>query len=129
VSKRTERQRAIAAADKAFSEYIRARDRYICKTCGIAGSKGDGVMTCGHLITRAKYSVRWDESNAECQCRGCNMRHEFQPEVMTDNYIMRYGTEFYHELVLFSNTPRKFTVPDIRDIAKYYVDKLSEVRT
>ena len=128
MAKRTERQRAIAAADKAFSEYIRARDIYICQTCGLAGRKGDGVMTCGHLITRAKYSTRWDEQNAECQCRGCNMLHEFQPERMTSKWIARNGIEEYNRLVLKSNTPRKFTIGEIREIANYYKDELCKLR-
>jgi hypothetical protein len=127
LAKRTERQKAVAAADKAFSEYIRARDRYICKTCGLAGSKGDGVMTCGHLITRAKYATRWDELNAECQCRGCNMRHEFQPEMMTDLWVDRNGYIAYHELVRKSNKPRKFTTGEVREIAEYYKQKTREL--
>ena len=116
----SERQKAVKAADKAFSEYIRKRDGYTCYTCGYAGQPRDGVMQVGHLITRSKYSVRWDVDNAACQCRSCNMLHEYQPEHFTDKYIRDRGIEAYHALVLRSNTPRKYTTAEIREIAKEY---------
>ena len=118
----SERQKAVRAADKAFSEYIRKRDGYTCYTCGHVGQPSDGVMQVGHLITRAKYSVRWDEDNAACQCRSCNMRHEYQPEIFTDKYIRDKGIEAYHDLVFTSNKPRKWTTQEIREIARYYKD-------
>lgn len=111
------RQKAIKAADAAFSTYIRRRDNFTCFTCGHTGSEKDGVMQCGHLITRSKYSVRWDEDNAFCQCRGCNMKHEYFPEIFTARYIHVCGIEMYESLVLKSNTPRKYTIGEIRDIA------------
>lgn len=123
----SERQKAVRQADKAFSEYVRKRDGYRCYTCGHMGRKGDGIMQVGHLITRGKYSVRWDDDNAACQCRSCNMRHEYQPEHFTDRYIRDRGIEAYHALVLRSNKPRKWTTQEIRDIAAYYQRLTREV--
>ena len=114
------RQRAVNACDTAFSRYIRARDNWVCFTCGKVGYDRDGVMQCGHLITRAKYSVRWDEYNAACQCSGCNMRHEYQPEIYTAAWIAEHGVDAYHDMVCKSNQPRKYSVEDIRDLTEHY---------
>jgi len=126
--KRTERQKAITAADKAFSEYIRERDKYLCYTCGLRGREKDGIMQCGHLITRAKYSVRWNPINAQCQCKSCNMRHEFQPEIFTDKWIEENGKEAYHDLVRESNGIRKFKTADLLEMAGMYRTAKAELQ-
>jgi hypothetical protein len=114
------RKQAVNRADTAFSRYIRARDNWTCFTCHKRGEDKDGVMQCGHLITRAKYSTRWDERNAVCQCSGCNLRHEYQPEILTDAYISHHGVDVYHQLVYASNQPRKLITDEILDIASHY---------
>jgi hypothetical protein len=120
-SKKTARQKAIKRADDAMSEYIRARD----KECVICGSRER--LTNGHLITRGKYSVRWKELNCHCQCRGCNLLHEHQPEQYTSWFIQRYGLAAYEELVRESNTIKKYKTHDIEEIARYYKKKLEEL--
>ena len=114
------RKRAVQKADTAFSRYIRARDNWTCFTCGRVGYDRDGIMQCGHLITRAKYATRWNELNAVCQCSGCNMRHEYQPEIFTDAWIAKHGVDAYHDMVYKSNQLRKYTVDDIRDLTEHY---------
>lgn len=109
--KKTPRQKAVAAADKAFSEYIRARDKE-CYTCGATED-----LQCGHLITRSRYATRWDERNAKAQCRGCNYQHEYRAEIFTDLYISDYGARAYHELVKKSKTAEKISTATIQQIA------------
>ena len=82
---KSDRQKAVAYADKWMSQYIRLRD----KRCYICGSREN--LQCGHLITRSKYSTRWDESNCRAQCRSCNLRHEYQPEIFTSLWIQENG--------------------------------------
>ena len=122
IRRKTKRQRAILKADKAFGDYIKARDHYTCVLCGTKNNP-----TVGHLITRGKYSVRWDEENAFCQCKGCNFRHEYQPEQFTSWYINRFGKEKYIELVLKSNQIKKFKTFEIEEIAEKYKNKLKEL--
>ena len=74
-SKKTDRQKAKAAAWKAFSEFIRLRDsdefgRLQCVTCQRSGPWRS--MDAGHFITRAKESTLFDERNVHGQCKGCN---------------------------------------------------------
>ena len=118
----TKRQRAVNKADTAFSRYIRARDNWVCFTCGKVGYDRDGVMNCGHLITRGKHSVRWDERNAVCQCSGCNCRHEHQPEIFTALWIERHGVDAYHTLVYDSNQVAKRSIDEIDELADYYTE-------
>ncbi len=74
-SQKTDRQKAKAAAWKAFSEFIRLRDsdefgRLQCVTCQRSGPWRS--MDAGHFITRAKESTLFDERNVHGQCKGCN---------------------------------------------------------
>ena len=117
MSKKTGRQKAIKKADDAMSQYIRKRDKY-CITCGSPAN-----LTNSHLITRSKHATRWVELNCHCQCRGCNYRHEFQPEIYTTWFLNKYGEKQYAELVLESNTIKKYTVQAIEDIARHYKEK------
>ena len=118
----TTRKRAVNRADTAFSRYIRARDNWVCFICGKTGYDRDGVLQCGHLITRSKHSVRWDERNAACQCSGCNRSHEFQPEIFTALWIEHHGVDAYHKLVYDSNQIVKRSVEEINDLADYYTE-------
>jgi hypothetical protein len=110
----------IDRADAVFSLYVRRRDGFRCFTCGRIGSEGDGVMQCGHLITRAKEVVRFDELNAHCQCDPCNERHEHHPEVYIFKFMQRYGRDVYADLVKRSWGKKKITNSDIREIIKKY---------
>jgi hypothetical protein len=74
-SKKTDRQKAKAAADKWFSMFIRLRDsdENGIATCVTSGRRmhwrqGD----CGHWISRAKEATRYDERNAHFQSKQSN---------------------------------------------------------
>lgn len=59
-----------------FSQYIRLRNANAlgiaeCYTCG----KQDHwkKLQCGHFQSRKHYGTRWDETNCQVQCSGCNV--------------------------------------------------------
>lgn len=110
----TKRKKLVSKLDKVFSLYIRNRDKK-CVTCG----KTEG-LTNGHLITRAKYSVRWSEVNSNCQCRGCNMLHEYQPERYTNWFLNKYGLKKYQSLILESNKIKKYSDTELEGLIKKY---------
>lgn len=87
----------IAKMDRLWSEYIRARDKYVCCTCGLEGTKSE--IDCGHLIKRGKKSVRFDPMNTFAQCKSCNIRHNHWPEYMTRFFITTYGVKEYKKLI------------------------------
>jgi hypothetical protein len=121
---KSERRKLVAKADKIFSEYIRARDGYQCFICGKIG----GVMQCGHLITRADYSVRWFELNGNCSCPGCNMRHEYDYSIYHNKFIAIKGNEAWEEIRLKRLDKHRYTNWEIECIAKHYKNKLNELQ-
>ena len=122
-----DRKKIVKKLDKIFSEYIRARDNYRCFTCGQVGSSADGIMQCGHLFSRVNYVTRWDEYNSNCQCRSCNMIHEYNPHIYTIAFIDEFGLEKYKELDFKHNQSFKISTPDLITMAEYYKQKLKEL--
>ena len=69
--------------DSWFSKYIRLRDATDlgvaqCFTCGKKDHWKN--LQCGHFMSRKHYSTRWDETNCQVQCAGCN--------------VFRYGEQY-----------------------------------
>jgi hypothetical protein len=114
------RDALIVRADTVFSLYVRRRDGFRCFTCGRIGAEGDGVMECGHLFTRARESVRFDELNGHCQCKPCNDRHEKHPEIYQFKFMLRYGRDAYADLVKRSWSKEKITSGGLEEIIKKY---------
>jgi len=111
------RKALVRKADTAFSLYVRNRDRR-CVTCGSTENP-----TCGHLISRVCYSVRWFELNGFQQCLSCNLRHEYRPEIFTQWFIKTFSIETYDALVALSKEIRKFTNAELEEIAQKYKEK------
>lgn len=104
----TRRKRLIKQLDEVCSLYVRKRDGR-CVTCGSIDQP-----QCGHLVSRACYALRWDERNVHQQCAGCNLRHEFRPEIYTAWYIAEYGLPEYEKLYADSIAPRKWNEVELR---------------
>jgi hypothetical protein len=107
--------------DTAQSKYIRAATPY-CVQCGTREH-----LTCGHLITRNCKSVRYDYRNCFTQCRDCNLRHEYNPELFTAWWLEEFGEEEYNNLVRDSKRIRKWTVEELKAIEKSFIDSLEQV--
>lgn len=128
--KKTERQKAINELDKWFSLFIRARDGYICFTCGASRVIMEAhrcVPQAGHLFSRSNYATRWDELNTHCQCSGCNMLHEMKPEKYTMCFLRKYGESAYEKLYIKHNTVFKISTQEINILADYYKHKYEEL--
>jgi hypothetical protein len=122
--KLSNRKSLIKKLDATFSLYIRGRDRNKCFTCGSQQNP-----TCGHLITRAKYSVRWDARNALCQCASCNLRHEFDSHIFTIKWIEKFGLPAYKQLVRDGAISHKFTDTELEELVDYFKEKLATLKT
>lgn len=121
----TERQKAVAYADRWFSRYIRARDHNRSIISGITA--GQDVIQCGHVFTRQVYATRWDEENAYAVTHSENMRHEYDPWMMFSKVIEIVGRDVFDALYCRHRSPRKFTTAEIREIGKYYRDRYTEI--
>jgi hypothetical protein len=115
-----DRARAVKAADKAFSLYIRARDpQCVIPNCG------KPTVDCSHVFKRDHYSTRWDENNAYGQCRECHCRHHNQSE----SYLLDYarvlmGKRAYEDMRARWQGMSFFRTWQIEEFAHYYRAKL-----
>ncbi|MDI6808493.1 MAG: hypothetical protein QME66_05860 [Candidatus Eisenbacteria bacterium] len=111
--KPTIRKLLVKKLDNLFSLYIRLRTRnYSGPNCPFCSK--NPIECCFHFITRAKYSVRWDDRNAVGSCSGCNYRMEYDPHKYIKWYIDHYGKDSYDELIRDSNIIKKRDNEDLR---------------
>ena len=119
-ARKKSRKKLIKMLDDVFSKYIRARDGH-CICCGTTEN-----LQCGHLLSRVSYSTRWEEMNAHAQCRGCNLKHEYNPHIMTIAFIKKYGLKEYEKLNSLHLQAVKFKDADIEELIEYFKFKISE---
>ena len=120
--KLTSRKILVAVLDSIFSLYIRLRDirKYkVCPFCGV-----EPIQQCFHMITRCKFSVRWDEQNAVGSCSGCNLKNEYEPASFIRWYVMEFGEEQWDDLLRRSNVIAKFSNEDLKELLVKYRKKL-----
>jgi len=97
----------IKELDRLFSLIVRTKQPF-CFCCGTKDN-----LTCGHLISRTVYSVRWDFDNARTQCIKCNLLHEYRPEIFTNLWIKENGLNKYQELIKKTQNKIKFKNSDL----------------
>ena len=107
----SERKRWERKLDEITREIVLERDGH----CVLFGNHM-GARQCGHLVTRAKKSVRWDLRNCNEQCGGCNLRHEYYPEVYTSWYLSNFGECHYKKLFEDSEVVRKLTIDELETL-------------
>jgi len=91
-TKKPTRSKLVKKLDAVFSEYIRRRyaDENGLAQCVTCNKKDHWKkLQAGHFISRKNYSTRWDETNVQVQCVGCNM--------------FRYGEQYLFSLWLDTN--------------------------
>lgn len=110
--------------DKIFSIYIRKRDKGICFTC----FKADDwkYMQAGHYISRNHNSLRYDERNVHCQCRGCNIFKHGNMDVYALRLQQEYGNNIFIEFNQRKNFLKSFTCDDLESLIKYYIKKIKK---
>lgn len=109
--KKTTRQKLVKALDTIVREIVFARDAQAAplvyrdlideetgETINPAAMKTD-VDHPGHIISRARMSVRWDLRNVHRQNAAHNLLHEYYPEVYNQWFINMFGLEAWNELV------------------------------
>ena len=101
----------IDVADKAFSEYIRTRDKWTCQRCrkqyDPAKSNDRMALHCSHFQGRGKESTRFEPLNADALCYGCHQYFTSQPAEHYAWQVQRKGQDVVDRIVLASNTYKK----------------------
>lgn len=99
-AKKPTRSKIVKNLDAIFSQYIRKKDSIneiaTCFTCG----KEDHwkKLQNGHFQSRKHYSTRWDETNCQVQCAGCNVFKYGEQYIFSQNLDSIFGEGTAQEL-------------------------------
>ena len=123
------RKTLINKADKIFSEYIRRRytnDNGIteCYTCGKKDHWKE--LQCGHFMSRKHYSTRWNETNCQVQCAGCNVFRYGEQYKFGRNLDIEFGNGTADDLHQLSRQIVKYDNNDLIEMIKHYKKKLAQ---
>ena len=132
------RNKVMAEAQAAFNAYIRLRDDHLpCISCDVPAppQRRGGAWDCGHYLTRGAHpELRFEESNAQKQCKRCNGgsgRFSGKDRTVQQDYrkrlILRIGLEQV-EWIEGPHEPKKYTVDELRAIKAQYRKRAREMK-
>jgi len=117
--KKTARQLIVRDLDQIIREIISLRDGESVRLqykSPVVEIKKTNVPQLGHIISRARMSVRWDLRNCHKQDAGDNLMHEFYPEVYITWYIKKFGLENWESLFGDSRLLWKYSIDDLETL-------------
>ena len=111
--KKSERKRLDDECMEYLKQIVRLRD----KTCVTPSSSCYGHLTASHWVKRGKGKCRYDLRNVNCQCQGCNGRHNHYASNYNNYMRRKYGEEVMVELDQMGELNGwKWSIPELRDI-------------
>jgi len=127
--KKLSRGKIVKKLDSIFSQYIRRRDvKKNIAECFTCGKKDDWKrLQCGHFQSRRFYSTRWDETNCQVQCAGCNVfrfGEQFKFSVNLDN---KFGKGTSQRLEVKAREIVKIPTFELEDMIKHYQELCSQL--
>jgi hypothetical protein len=126
-SKKPSRSKLVKLADKVFSEFIRRRNANElgiteCFTCG----KIDHwkKLQCGHFQSRKHYNTRWNETNCQVQCAGCNV-FRYGEQYKFGLYLnKKFGGNISEKLMQDARKTIKLSNFEIQEIIDHYKNEI-----
>lgn len=93
-------------ADRAFSLYIRTRDKWTCQSCKKQYPPNSQGLDCSHYWGRRMESVRFDPANCDTLCTYCHFRwgRDYRSEY-TEFKKKQLGETAYKMLEITAKTP------------------------
>jgi len=124
MGKKASRSKVIKQLDSVFSKYIRQRDAvHEIATCFTCGKRDHWKrLQNGHFQSRKHYSTRWDETNCQVQCAGCNVFKYGEQFIFGQNLDVKYGLGTSNELYLKAKKTVKISTVELQDMIKHYKD-------
>tara|TARA_R110002020_G_scaffold164882_7_gene352002 strand:- start:1112 stop:1519 length:408 start_codon:yes stop_codon:yes gene_type:complete len=118
--------------DKWFSLYIRLRDAtdegmVQCFTCGKVAHYKTGMQN-GHFQSRRHLATRFDETNCQVQCVGCNMFKAGEQFKFHLNLDAKYGEDTSIYLQQKAMQSVKITRVEYNDYISYYKDAVENLK-
>ena len=120
--KKVSRTALVKKLDSVFSQYIRQRntknEMAECFTCGKTEHWRN--LQCGHFMSRKHYSTRWDETNCQVQCVGCNVYRYGEQYKFGIHLDQVHGMGTSDRLLQKSRTESKFKNYELEEMIEYY---------
>ncbi len=124
------RKNIVKRLDTLFSLYIRLRESdnemVKCFTCGKV-SHYKKNMQCGHFQSRSAYSTRWDITNCQVQCYGCNVMQQGRQYQFGLNLEKKYGEGTAEKLLIKSKQTVKYSNEDLQELIQYYNNLVNQL--
>ena len=114
--------------ERIFNKYIRLRDRN--EPCISCGAKAHTYkLTAGHYFPAGSYkNIRFDEDNVHSQCwYNCNRSKSGNLIEYRVGLVGKIGTQRLEALEKRAREPRKYTIPELIELKKYYKNKIKEL--
>jgi len=129
MAKKLTRTKLVKKLDTIFSQYIRLKNSVdeiaTCFTCG----KQDHwkKLQNGHFQSRRHYSTRWDETNCQVQCSGCNVFKYGEQFMFGQNLDNKFGQGTARRLHIKAQQTIKLADFELEDMIinyKNFVDRM-----
>lgn len=121
----------IKKLDRVFSEFIRLRDTmpngmFRCISCGKI--KPYSQADCGHYHSRTHMSTRFDEENANAECRACNRFCADHLVGYRKNLIAKIGEHRLDVLEWRAHQTKKWSDFELKELIKHYQAKIKDLK-
>ena len=104
-----------------FAQYIRLRAG-VCEYCGEKKS-----LQCSHFHGRRKLSTRYDPENCCGICFSCHQYFHEHPNIHTEFFKKRLGSERFEQLNIRANMIKKMSKLDKENLKIYYIKKIKKL--
>lgn len=128
--KKVARKKLVEELDKVFSLFIRQRTAddngmVKCFTCQKRSHWKE--MDCGHYWSRRYVSTRWDETNCQVQCKGCNIFNQGAGPQFALALIEKYGQDSLTMLEVKKNNTSKMDSFQLGVLIKHYSERIQQL--
>ena len=118
--------------DTIFSLFIRLREAtdeglVQCFTCNKVSHYKSGMQN-GHFQSRKHLATRWDETNCQVQCVGCNMFKAGEQYKFSIYLDSKYGEGTSEEIELLARTILKVSRIDYEEKITYYKELVDNLK-
>lgn len=113
----------VAKLDRYFALFIRLRDAmpsglFRCISCGKI--KPFEQSDCGHYHSRTHMNTRWDEKNANSECRACNRFSADHLIGYRENLIKKIGQGQFDLLSVRATQTKKWSDFELKLLIEHY---------
>lgn len=110
-----------------FNTYIRLRDKN--KPCISSGRPLNSKFDAGHFFSTGSYpELRFNEDNVHGQSVHDNRDKHGNLIDYREGLINRIGIDRVNKLYELKNIPRKYTIPELKELKVYYKEKIKELK-